>query len=124
MLIVNIRSVPCPFQTVNHIHSLTVFEDYVYWSDRGTNAVMKSHKYAQENATLVTYLYGVQDVHMKHPALHPSGEFLVNRSTWLNRSKIIMLFYNESLMHMAAVNIFIVCCHSTSDFSFQDLNIS
>ena len=53
-----------------HPHSLAVFEDQVYWTDRQLNRVMQARKFRGKNATVVSHLVSQPlSVHVQHPVL-------------------------------------------------------
>ncbi|XP_071451711.1 low-density lipoprotein receptor-related protein 2 [Hetaerina americana] len=55
-----------------HPHSLSLFEDTIYWTDRQLNRVLSAHKYRGKNQTVVSHLISQPlSVHAHHPALQP-----------------------------------------------------
>ena len=63
------------WQNNAQVHSLTIFEDFLYWTDRGNNQILKAKKFHGENLTVVSrYIYNLYDVHAYHPAMQPSGK--------------------------------------------------
>ncbi len=55
-----------------HPHSLAVFEDQVYWTDRQLNRVMQARKFRGSNESVVSHLVSQPlSVHVQHPALQP-----------------------------------------------------
>jgi len=63
------------FQLIREPHSLTVFEDYLYWTDRSTRQVNRCHKWnaTKDQGTVVTGLYYVSDILSYHPVRQPDG---------------------------------------------------
>lgn len=63
--------------SVHHIFALTVFEDYIYWSDWETKTVEKCHKY---NCTNSTKLLNVSHRPMDLQVYHPVRQAPINRT--------------------------------------------
>ena len=52
-----------PSAHVQHIFALTVFEDYIYWSDWERGTIERAHKYSgKENKTLITTVHRPMDL--------------------------------------------------------------
>lgn len=57
-----------------HPHSLAIFEDQIFWTDRQLNRVMQARKFRGTNETIITHLVAQPiSVHIHHPALQPMG---------------------------------------------------
>lgn len=55
-----------------HPHSLSLFEDTMYWTDRQLNRVLSAHKYMGNNQTVVSHLISQPlSIHVHHPSLQP-----------------------------------------------------
>lgn len=55
-----------------HPHSLALFEDTLYWTDRQLNRVSSANKYKGTNQTVVSHLISQPlSVHVHHPSLQP-----------------------------------------------------
>ncbi|XP_074098383.1 low-density lipoprotein receptor-related protein megalin isoform X1 [Cotesia typhae] len=55
-----------------HPHSLTLFEDTMYWTDRQLNRVLSAHKFYGRNQTVVSHLISHPlSIHVHHPVLQP-----------------------------------------------------
>ncbi|XP_063382257.1 low-density lipoprotein receptor-related protein 2 isoform X1 [Cydia fagiglandana] len=55
-----------------HPHSLTMFEDTLYWTDRQLNRVLSAHKFRGTNQTVVSHLISQPlSIHVHHPSLQP-----------------------------------------------------
>ncbi|XP_059057986.1 low-density lipoprotein receptor-related protein 2 [Achroia grisella] len=55
-----------------HPHSLTLFEDTLYWTDRQLNRVLSAHKFRGSNQTVVSHLISQPlSIHVHHPSLQP-----------------------------------------------------
>ncbi|XP_015126789.1 low-density lipoprotein receptor-related protein 2 [Diachasma alloeum] len=55
-----------------HPHSLTLFEDTMYWTDRQLNRVLSAHKFKGTNQTVVSHLISQPlSIHVHHPVLQP-----------------------------------------------------
>ncbi|XP_065212523.1 low-density lipoprotein receptor-related protein 2 isoform X2 [Planococcus citri] len=55
-----------------HPHSLTLFEDTLYWTDRQLNRVLSAHKFRGKNQTVVSHLISQPlSIHVHHPSLQP-----------------------------------------------------
>ncbi|KAK0162271.1 hypothetical protein PV327_008621 [Microctonus hyperodae] len=53
-----------------HPHSLTLFEDTMYWTDRQLNRVLSAHKFHGNNQTVVSHLISHPlSIHVHHPVL-------------------------------------------------------
>ena len=53
-----------------HPHSLTLFEDTMYWTDRQLNRVLSAHKFHGTNQTVVSHLISQPlSIHVHHPVL-------------------------------------------------------
>lgn len=53
---------------VHHIFALTVFEDYLYWTDWETKSIHRCHKYTCSNQTVVTTnIHRPMDIQVHHP---------------------------------------------------------
>ncbi|XP_017778488.1 PREDICTED: low-density lipoprotein receptor-related protein 2 isoform X2 [Nicrophorus vespilloides] len=58
-----------------HPHSLTLFEDTLYWTDRQLNRVLSAHKFKGNNQTVVSHLISQPlSIHVHHPSLQPISE--------------------------------------------------
>lgn len=58
-----------------HPHSLSLFEDTLYWTDRQLNRVLSAHKFKGNNQTVVSHLISQPlSIHVHHPSLQPSSE--------------------------------------------------
>ncbi|KAK4314298.1 hypothetical protein Pmani_014449 [Petrolisthes manimaculis] len=56
-----------------HPHSLSIFEDNVYWTDRQLNRVFSAHKFRGDSETVVSHLVSQPlSIHVHHPVLQPS----------------------------------------------------
>ncbi|XP_078621857.1 low-density lipoprotein receptor-related protein 2-like isoform X1 [Branchiostoma floridae x Branchiostoma japonicum] len=69
------RQVLASNQLIQHPHSITIFEDMVYWSDRTANRVYGVNKFdgTQNQTTVIRYLWGPLDLHAYHPVRQPQG---------------------------------------------------
>ena len=57
-----------------HPHSLTVFEDTLFWTDRQLNRVLSCHKFRGSNETVVSHLVSQPlGIHINHPLLQPTA---------------------------------------------------
>lgn len=55
-----------------HPHSLSLFEDTLYWTDRQLNRVLSAHKFRGSQQSVVSHLISQPlSVHVHHPALQP-----------------------------------------------------
>ncbi|KAL7294867.1 hypothetical protein TKK_0011791 [Trichogramma kaykai] len=55
-----------------HPHSLTLFEDTMYWTDRQLNRVLSAHKFKGSNQTVVSHVISQPlSIHVHHPVLQP-----------------------------------------------------
>ncbi|XP_008943618.1 PREDICTED: low-density lipoprotein receptor-related protein 1-like, partial [Merops nubicus] len=61
-------------QDIPHIFALTLFEDFIYWTDWETKSINRAHKTTGANKTLlISTLHRPMDIHIYHPYLpnHP-----------------------------------------------------
>lgn len=57
-----------------HPHSLTIFEDTLYWTDRQLNRVLSCHKFLGSNESVVSHLVSQPlGIHINHPLLQPKS---------------------------------------------------
>lgn len=64
-------------QDIPHIFALTLFEDYVYWTDWETKSINRAHKTTGTNKTLlISTLHRPMDLHVFHALRQPDGEWL------------------------------------------------
>ena len=55
-----------PSAHVQHIFALTVFEDFIYWSDWETGTIERAHKYTgKQNKTLITTVHRPMDLQVR-----------------------------------------------------------
>lgn len=63
-------------QVLQHPHALTIFEDFVYWSDRYTNRVIRANKWHGGNQTVMIYnIHQPLGLVAVHPVKQPYGKF-------------------------------------------------
>lgn len=56
-----------------HPHSLSIFEDNVFWTDRQLNRVLSAHKFRGNNESVVSHLVSQPlSIHVHHPVLQPA----------------------------------------------------
>ncbi|XP_029548487.1 low-density lipoprotein receptor-related protein 1 [Salmo trutta] len=59
-------------QDIPHIFAMTLFEEYIYWTDWETKSINRCHKTQGTNKTmLVSTLHRPMDVHIYHPYRQP-----------------------------------------------------
>lgn len=62
-------------QDIPHIFALTLFEDFIYWTDWETKSINRAHKTTGANKTLlISTLHRPMDIHIYHPYRQPDGE--------------------------------------------------
>nr|CAD7197742.1 unnamed protein product [Timema douglasi] len=65
-----------------HPHSLTLFEDIMYWTDRQLNRVLSARKFRGTNQTVVSHLISQPlSIHVHHPSLQPMSPNPCENST-------------------------------------------
>ncbi|XP_055683188.1 low-density lipoprotein receptor-related protein 2 [Lutzomyia longipalpis] len=65
-----------------HPHSLSLFEDTLYWTDRQLNRVLSAHKFKGNNQTVVSHLISQPlSIHVHHPSLQPITDNPCARAT-------------------------------------------
>uniref|UniRef100_A0A8U8BUY5 Low-density lipoprotein receptor-related protein 2 n=1 Tax=Geospiza parvula TaxID=87175 RepID=A0A8U8BUY5_GEOPR len=70
----NRRQVVASDLILQHPHGLTVFEDFVYWSDRYTNRVIRANKWHGGNQTVMIYnIHQPLGLVAVHPVRQPDG---------------------------------------------------
>ncbi|XP_042180439.1 low-density lipoprotein receptor-related protein 1-like isoform X1 [Oncorhynchus tshawytscha] len=61
-------------QDIPHIFAMTLFEEYIYWTDWETKSINRCHKTQGTNKTmLISTLHRPMDVHIYHPYRQPEG---------------------------------------------------
>lgn len=61
-------------KVLQHPHAITIFEDFVYWTDRYINRVMRAHKWHGENQTVMLFnLPQPMGLVAVHPTRQPAG---------------------------------------------------
>ncbi|KAF7240342.1 Low-density lipoprotein receptor-related protein 1 [Varanus komodoensis] len=59
-------------QDIPHIFALTLFEDYIYWTDWETKSINRAHKTTGTNkSVLISTLHRPMDIHIFHPYRQP-----------------------------------------------------
>uniref|UniRef100_A0A6Q2Z7L4 EGF-like domain-containing protein n=1 Tax=Esox lucius TaxID=8010 RepID=A0A6Q2Z7L4_ESOLU len=59
-------------QDIPHIFAMTLFEEYIYWTDWETKSINRCHKTLGINkTTLITTLHRPMDIHIYHPYRQP-----------------------------------------------------
>uniref|UniRef100_A0A8C4T9C2 Low-density lipoprotein receptor-related protein 2 n=1 Tax=Erpetoichthys calabaricus TaxID=27687 RepID=A0A8C4T9C2_ERPCA len=70
----NRRQVLASDLVLQHPHAITIFEDYVYWTDRYTHRVIRANKWHGENQTVMIYnLPQPMGIVAVHSARQPPG---------------------------------------------------
>lgn len=73
-------------QDIPHIFALTLFEDYVYWTDWETKSINRAHKTTGANKTLlISTLHRPMDLHVFHALRQPDGEC---PGAWMGRTQV------------------------------------
>lgn len=88
----------CPLavlsQDIPHIFAMTLFEEYIYWTDWETKSINRAHKTLGTNkTTLISTLHRPMDVHIYHPYRQPKGNALNVEA--ITQSQILLLFLNH-----------------------------
>ncbi|KAG9350071.1 hypothetical protein JZ751_026424, partial [Albula glossodonta] len=64
--------------TLQHPHGMTIFEDYIYWTERYSQTVIRANKWHGGNLTiLMTNIYQPMGIVMDHPVKQPPGKDLM-----------------------------------------------
>ncbi|KAL0151236.1 hypothetical protein M9458_053427, partial [Cirrhinus mrigala] len=59
-------------QDIPHIFAMTLFEEYIYWTDWETKSINRAHKTLGTNKTmLISTLHRPMDIHIYHPYRQP-----------------------------------------------------
>uniref|UniRef100_A0A8C0GL26 Uncharacterized protein n=1 Tax=Chelonoidis abingdonii TaxID=106734 RepID=A0A8C0GL26_CHEAB len=62
-------------EDIPHIFALTLFEDYIYWTDWETKSINRAHKTTGANKSmLISTLHRPMDIHIYHAYRQPDGE--------------------------------------------------
>lgn len=62
-------------QDIPHIFAMTLFEEYIYWTDWETKSINRAHKTLGTNkSTLISTLHRPMDIHIYHPYRQPEGK--------------------------------------------------
>lgn len=62
-------------QDIPHIFAMTLFEEYIYWTDWETKSINRAHKTLGTNkTTLISTLHRPMDIHIYHPYRQPEGK--------------------------------------------------
>lgn len=62
-------------QDIPHIFAMTLFEEYIYWTDWETKSINRAHKTLGVNKTLlISTLHRPMDIHIYHPYRQPEGK--------------------------------------------------
>lgn len=60
---------------------MTIFENYVYWSERYTSKVMRTNKFHGSNfTTVMSSVFQPMGIIMDHPTKQPTGIFTIENS--------------------------------------------
>lgn len=60
---------------IPHIFAMTLFEEYIYWTDWETKSINRAHKTLGTNkSTLISTLHRPMDIHIYHPYRQPDGK--------------------------------------------------
>ena len=61
-----------PYANLHHIFAISVFEDYIYWSDWETKSIERCHKYSgMDNKTMLNTIHRPMDLQVYHPMRQP-----------------------------------------------------
>ena len=61
-------------QDIPHIFAMTLFEEFIYWTDWETKSINRAHTTQGTNKTmLISTLHRPMDVHIYHPYRQPQG---------------------------------------------------
>lgn len=78
-----------PGQEVAHPFAVTVFEEWVYWTDWNVKAVYKAKKFSgEEQELLVSTHHRPFDIHVMHSALREGEKVNKKWGTYYNIVKI------------------------------------
>ncbi|KAI1891106.1 hypothetical protein AGOR_G00160530 [Albula goreensis] len=62
-------------QDIPHIFAMTLFEEYIYWTDWETKSINRAHKTLGTNKSmLISTLHRPMDIHIYHPYRQPEDE--------------------------------------------------
>ena len=69
-----------------HPFSVTVFEDFIYWSDWQSDGIFKANKFTGNGTTRIVHgLYSIMGVEIYHPLRQPTGKMFCMIFTLLYR---------------------------------------
>lgn len=64
--------------TLPHVFAVTLFEDWIYWTDRNMHTVEKAHKYTGEERTIMgNNTHRPTDIHVCHPYRQPRSMLIL-----------------------------------------------
>lgn len=82
---------------------MTLFEEYIYWTDWETKSINRAHKTLGTNKSmLISTLHRPMDIHVYHPYRQPEGKI---KTHTLCKSYPFSLFH---LLFLLCVYIFLV----------------
>ncbi len=62
-----------PAARLHHIFAMSVFEDYLYWTDWETKSIERCHRYSgEEEETILTAIHRPMDLKVYHPLRQPA----------------------------------------------------
>ena len=65
-------------QGLAHVFAISVFEDYIYWTDWETKSVEKAHKHSgKDKKTIARFVHRPMDVHVFHPLRQRKGRIYI-----------------------------------------------
>lgn len=63
--------------TLPHVFAMSLFEDWVYWTDWNTHTVEKAHKYTgEQRAIMGNNTHRPYDIHVYHPYRQPRSMYI------------------------------------------------
>lgn len=70
-----LHACPVLVKDIPHIFAMSLFEEYIYWTDWETKSINRAHKTLGTNKTvLISTLHRPMDIHIYHPYRQPGGE--------------------------------------------------
>lgn len=86
-----------------HVFAVSLFEDWVYWTDWGTHTVEKAHKYTGEERTIMgNNTHRPYDIHVYHPYRQPRSMYI-----WTSDIHMLILFLN-CFLELTSM-LFLIC---------------
>lgn len=83
---------------IPHIFAMTLFEEYIYWTDWETKSINRAHKSMGTNkTTLISTLHRPMDIHIYHPYRQPQGKRVDTCRNYTEQLVTFVIFAETSM---------------------------